>query len=110
MSKKPNLLFFGIDSLRRDHMSLYGYKRLTTPHIDKYVAGGIAFDNCFSALGELHLFAADAGVGRAFVCNRNGFDVVKLIRAAGAVAVGLVKSLHINGLSGFDQISVAGGK
>ena len=49
MSKKPNLLFFGIDSLRRDHMSLYGYKRLTTPHIDKYVAGGIAFENCFSA-------------------------------------------------------------
>ena len=49
MSKKPNLLFFGIDSLRRDHMSLYGYKRLTTPHIDKYAAGGITFENCFSA-------------------------------------------------------------
>lgn len=32
MSKKlPNLLFFGIDSLRRDHMSHYGYPRLTTP-------------------------------------------------------------------------------
>ena len=31
MSKKlPNLLFFGIDSLRRDHMSHYGYPRLTT--------------------------------------------------------------------------------
>ena len=35
MSKKPNLLFFGIDSLRRDHMSHYGYGRLTTPHISK---------------------------------------------------------------------------
>ena len=50
MAKKlPNILFFGIDSLRRDHMSLYGYDRLTTPHIDKYVKGGIAFENCFSA-------------------------------------------------------------
>ena len=37
MAKKPNLLFFGIDSLRRDHMSLYGYNRLTTPNIDKYL-------------------------------------------------------------------------
>ena len=34
--KKPNILFFGIDSLRRDHMSHYGYERLTTPHISKY--------------------------------------------------------------------------
>ena len=49
MAKKPNLLFFGIDSLRRDHMSLYGYNRLTTPNIQKYVQGGIAFENCFSA-------------------------------------------------------------
>ena len=46
--KKPNLLFFGIDSLRRDRMSLYGYKRLTTPHIDNYLKDGVVFENCFS--------------------------------------------------------------
>ena len=50
MAKKlPNILFFGIDSLRRDHMSHYGYHRLTTPHIGKYAEGGITFENCFSA-------------------------------------------------------------
>ena len=48
MSKKPNLLFFGIDSLRRNRMSLYGYERLTTPHIDNYLKEGVVFDNCFS--------------------------------------------------------------
>ncbi|MGI6172790.1 MAG: sulfatase [Christensenellales bacterium] len=49
MSKKlPNLLFFGIDSLRRDHMSHYGYGRLTTPHITKYAEGGVTFEECFS--------------------------------------------------------------
>ena len=48
MTKKPNLLFFGIDSLRRDHMSLYGYSRLTTPHIDDYLQDGTVFNNCFS--------------------------------------------------------------
>ncbi|MDI9469542.1 MAG: sulfatase [Bacillota bacterium] len=47
--KKPNLLFFGIDSLRRDHMSLYGYRRLTTPHIDRYLEkDGVVFEQCFS--------------------------------------------------------------
>ena len=48
MAKKPNLLFFGIDSLRRDRMSLYGYERLTTPNIDKYLKDGVVFENCFS--------------------------------------------------------------
>ena len=49
MAKKPNILFFGIDSLRSDHMSLYGYDRLTTPHIDKYIEeGGVVFDNMYS--------------------------------------------------------------
>ncbi|MCL2158488.1 MAG: sulfatase-like hydrolase/transferase, partial [Oscillospiraceae bacterium] len=48
MKKKLNLLFFGIDSLRRDHMSLYGYDRLTTPHLEKYLSDGVVFENCFS--------------------------------------------------------------
>jgi len=48
MKRKPNLILLGIDSLRSDHMSLYGYDRLTTPHIDKYVAGGSVFERQFS--------------------------------------------------------------
>jgi len=46
--RKPNLLLIGIDSLRRDHMSLYGYPRLTTPHIARFAEGGTVFENCFS--------------------------------------------------------------
>ncbi len=46
--KKPNLILIGIDSLRRDHMSLHGYHRLTTPHMDKYAAGGATFEQAFS--------------------------------------------------------------
>src|ERR1043166_5453189 len=47
-TRNPNLLLIGIDSLRRDHMSLYGYPRLTTPHIDKYAKRGTVFENTFS--------------------------------------------------------------
>jgi arylsulfatase A-like enzyme len=47
-AKKPNLLLVGIDSLRADHMSLFGYPRLTTPHMDKFAARGAAFSNTFS--------------------------------------------------------------
>jgi len=46
--KKPNILLIGIDSLRADHVSCYGYQRLTTPHIDRFAQGGTIFENNFS--------------------------------------------------------------
>ena len=48
MNKHQNLIFFGVDSLCREHMSLHGYNRLTTPHIDHYFRNGIVFENCIS--------------------------------------------------------------
>ncbi len=46
--RKPNIVLFGIDSLRADHMSCYGYHRLTTPHIDRFAQGGTLFERTFS--------------------------------------------------------------
>ncbi|MCC6456630.1 MAG: sulfatase [Caldilineaceae bacterium] len=47
--RPPNIVFLGIDSLRRDHMSGYDYHRLTTPHLDRFAQGGTLFENTFSA-------------------------------------------------------------
>ena len=47
--KKPNIVLIAIDSLRADHMSCYGYDRLTTPHIDRFAQQGTLFENTFSA-------------------------------------------------------------
>ncbi|MFH5184342.1 sulfatase [Paenibacillus sp. TAB 01] len=46
--KQPNLIVLGIDSLRRDRMSGYGYGRLTTPHLDKLASEGVLFEQHFS--------------------------------------------------------------
>jgi len=46
---RPNILLIGIDSLRADHMSLYGYRYLTTPHIDRFARDGTVFERCYSA-------------------------------------------------------------
>jgi arylsulfatase A-like enzyme len=48
-STRPNIVMFGIDSLRADHMSCYGYYRQTTPHIDKFAAEGTLFERNISA-------------------------------------------------------------
>jgi len=45
--KKLNVVLFGIDSLRADHMSCYGYHRLTTPHIDKLASQATLFEQNF---------------------------------------------------------------
>jgi arylsulfatase A-like enzyme len=39
----------GVDSLRRDHMSCYGYERLTTPYIDRFAQEATLFEETFSA-------------------------------------------------------------
>jgi arylsulfatase A-like enzyme len=46
---RPNIVLLGIDSLRADHLSSYGYHRLTTPHLDAFARGGVRFENTFSA-------------------------------------------------------------
>ncbi|MEX0884799.1 MAG: sulfatase [Phycisphaeraceae bacterium] len=46
--KKPNVLLIAIDSLRADHMSCYGYHRLTTPHIDRFASGATLFEQTYS--------------------------------------------------------------
>lgn len=47
--RHPNILLIAIDSLRADHMSCYGYHRLTTPHIDRFAEEGVLFENTYSA-------------------------------------------------------------
>jgi arylsulfatase A-like enzyme len=47
-TRKPNVLLIGIDSLRADHMSCYGYGRQTTPHIDRFAQGGTLFERTYS--------------------------------------------------------------
>lgn len=47
--RRPNIILLGIDSLRRDHMSCYGYPRLTTPHLDRFAQESTLFEQTFSA-------------------------------------------------------------
>lgn len=46
--EKPNVIVISIDSLRADHMSLYGYGRDTTPNIDTFSQNAYVFNNYFS--------------------------------------------------------------
>ena len=39
----PPIILISIDTLRADHLGAYGYKHLSTPHIDSLASGGTLF-------------------------------------------------------------------
>ena len=43
--RPPNILFLSIDTLRADHMGVYGYERNTTPNLDAWAKDATVFDN-----------------------------------------------------------------
>lgn len=47
-SKKCNVVLISIDSLRRDHLGIYGYKRETSPNIDSLAKKSWLFKNYYS--------------------------------------------------------------
>jgi len=45
---RPNIFIISIESLRRDHVSCYGYSRHITPNIDGLARTGVIFDKAYS--------------------------------------------------------------
>jgi len=102
MAKKhPNLILIGIDSLRRDRMSLHGYHRLTTPHIDKYAQGGTTFEKMFSP--SIPTTPGYASMLTGFDCF--GTDVVAL-RHKGPLGDHVTTLPEILGELGYDTTCV----
>lgn len=44
----PNVILYVIDTLRADHLSCYGYRRSTSPHIDRLASKGVLFEKCIA--------------------------------------------------------------
>jgi len=47
--KKRNIALISVDEVRPDHLSCYGYDRITTDHIDKVAEEGVLFETCIAA-------------------------------------------------------------
>ncbi len=43
--ERPNILLITVDTLRADHLSSYGYPRVTSPVVDRLAAEGLRFEN-----------------------------------------------------------------
>jgi arylsulfatase A-like enzyme len=45
---KPNIILVTMDTVRGDHVSCYGYKRTTTPNLDRFSQEGMLYKNAYS--------------------------------------------------------------
>lgn len=56
MSNRPNIIWITLDSVRADHTSMSGYRRDTTPNLQRISdsVSGVAFKNCFSHSSSTH--------------------------------------------------------
>lgn len=46
--RRPNVIFVVLDALRADHVGAYGYRRDTTPFIDRLARDGVRFERAFA--------------------------------------------------------------
>ena len=99
--EQPNLLFFGVDSLRRDHMSAYGYPKLTTPRLERFARGGALFEQHFSP--SIPTTPAYASMLTGLDCF--GTDVVAL-RHRGGLGSHVTTLAEILGAQGYSTTCV----
>ena len=99
-----NLLWIVLDTLRADHMSLYGYGRQTTPQLEAWAKEGITFDMARSAapwtlpshvtmFTGLWPFEHDARVDRAY-CGPAP-TLAEHLRAQGYQTAGIVANVRM---------------
>jgi len=51
-NKGPNILIFGVDALRPDHLHRNGYERETAPELEKALSRMTVFDNAFTPVAR----------------------------------------------------------
>lgn len=66
---KPNIILINIDSLRADHMSLYGYGKNTTPFLDSFLKKGVVFNNAITP--SILTFQTDAAIFSGLYPSQN---------------------------------------
>jgi arylsulfatase A-like enzyme len=51
LARPPDVVVVVIDTLRADHLSLYGHERDTSPHLDRLASSGLTFTRAYAQSG-----------------------------------------------------------
>ena len=109
----PNILFIVLDSLRADHLSLYGYPLDTSPNLDKFAKDSVVFDNAvsagaFSLTSHASFFTGKYPFHHKATKSNQKLDdkettLAEILRAKGYNTAGFVGSVFLKAKYGFAQ-------
>lgn len=111
--RPPNLLLVSIDSLRADHLGVYGYGRDTSPRIDRLARNGVLFEDFIAESSWTLPSHMTLLTGLPSLVHGVVFDGVRLDPArvtlaehlgeAGYRSAAVVAALYLDPLFGFDR-------
>jgi arylsulfatase A-like enzyme len=110
--KSRGVVLISIDTLRRDHVGAYGYRRQTTPRLDGLARRGLVFEDAVSTSSwtlPAHLSmltgtdpGAHGGVDMEHGFNRRVKILPELLRQAGYATRAITSHLYVSGVYGLD--------
>lgn len=111
--KRPHILLITIDTLRRDHLGVYGYHRDTSPFIDQLAKKGLMFKhvitpepltapNHASILTSLHPLSHHLTMN-GMRLNKNVSTIARVLRENGYYTIGTVGVKILKGKFGFSR-------
>lgn len=120
VGERPNILWIVMDTVRADHLSSYGYRRDTSPNIDRIASEGILFENTISAAPwtlPSHasmftgMFPSKHGADVEHLWLDDEFDTIaEVLRSYGYQTFGYTNNSHAGPLTnanqGFDAFEV----
>jgi arylsulfatase len=113
--KRPNIILIVLDCLRPDHLSCYGYHKLTSPNIDSFAEECVLFKSAFSAspstvgsipsiLSGLYPSFHGTGVdGNTLTLSSEIPTLADVLKQEGYTTVGFNTNPYMVGKHGYDK-------
>lgn len=112
--KKNNVILVSLDTLRADHIGCYGYKKNTTPNLDRFALEGIQFMKtisqcCWTLASHMSILTSlytdvHKVVDEDSILDQRCLTLAEVMQQAGYIAAGFVRScVWMDARFGFDQ-------
>jgi arylsulfatase A-like enzyme len=111
--RRPNILLYVMDTLRADHLGVYGYSRPVSPRIDAFAADATVFDDAVAQSSWTRASMASiftslwplqhATNRRGDVLAPEAMTLAELLREAGYETVAFAKNQNVFPTFGFSQ-------
>ena len=102
-----NLVLVSLDTLRADHLGLYGYPKRTSPELDRWAEHAFVFENAVSAsnytLAAHHALFQSKTATVARDAKNDGLTLAEMLKAQGFATAGFTGGGMMTKVSGFER-------